>query len=71
MFKKKLIKNIDLQSKGFMFDFEFPAKILKRKKFNIIYIPISYQGRTFSEGKNISWKDGIKALAVILKMYDK
>ena len=69
MFKKKLIKNIDLQSKGFMFDFEFPAKILKRKKINIINIPISYQGRTFSEGKKISWKDGIKALAVILKIW--
>ena len=51
-----------------MFDFEFPAKILKRKKFNIVNVPISYQGRTFSEGKKISWKDGFKALFLIFKI---
>jgi len=68
MFKKKVIKDLGLKAKDFMFDFEFSAKILKKNKFNIINIPISYEGRTFKEGKKISWIDGFRALLLILKI---
>ena len=68
MFKKEVIKNLELNSKDFMFDFEFTSRILKPKKWNITQLDIFYKGRTFKEGKKISWLDGFKALLVILKI---
>ncbi len=40
-----------------------------KRKFRIYEVPISYHGRTYEEGKKIGWKDGIKALGVILKFW--
>ena len=68
MFKNDVIKNLNLNSKDFMLDFELPAKILKKNKFKFINIPISYKGRKFSEGKKITWKDGMKAMFLIFKI---
>ena len=68
MFKRDVVKGLNLYSKDFMFDFELPAKILKKNKFNITNVPISYQGRTFNEGKKISWTDGFRALFLIFKI---
>ena len=52
-----------------MFDFEFVSKILKKKQnLKISEVDISYKGRTFEEGKKISWLDGFRALLVILKV---
>ena len=68
MFSKKVIKNLSFYSKDFNFDFEFTSKILKNKKWRFKEIDIVYQGRTFEEGKKISWIDGIRALVVILKV---
>ena len=68
MFKKEVIKNLEFISKDFTFDFEFTSKILKNKKWKFSEVKISYKGRTFDQGKKISWFDGIKALLVILKV---
>tara|TARA_B100000029_G_scaffold196295_1_gene194361 strand:- start:1921 stop:2646 length:726 start_codon:yes stop_codon:yes gene_type:complete len=68
MFKKKVIQDLKLDSNDFMFDFEFTSKILKQKKWNITQLDIFYKGRTFKEGKKISWLDGFKALLIILKI---
>ena len=46
----------------------FRSKSAKRK-FRIYEVPISYHGRTYEEGKKIGWKDGLKALGVILKFW--
>jgi SAM-dependent methyltransferase len=40
-----------------------------KRKFRIYEVPISYHGRTYEEGKKINWKDGVKALAVILRFW--
>ena len=40
-----------------------------KRKFRIYEVPISYHGRTYEEGKKIGWKDGLKALGVILKFW--
>jgi len=70
MFKRRKIdKRITLKEKGFMFDFEFVSKILKKKQnLKISEVDISYKGRTFEEGKKISWIDGFRALLIILKV---
>ena len=64
VFSSRILKDINLKSNRFGFEPEFTAKIAK-KKLRIYEVPISYSGRTYSEGKKITWKDGIVALFLI------
>ena len=66
VFKKEVIKNINLKAKRFDFEPEITAKILK-KGYKITEVPIDFMGRKFSEGKKITWKDGVKALLYLIK----
>ena len=68
VFRTDLLKSIPIRSDRFGFEPEIVMKSAKRK-FRIYEVPISYHGRTYEEGKKIGWKDGIKALAVILKFW--
>ena len=68
MFKKSVIENIIINSKDFMFDFELVCKVLKKNIWKISEVNISYKGRTFTEGKKVSWVDGFRALLVILRI---
>ena len=70
MFKKNIfLKNISLNEDNFMIDFEIVSKVLKKKSiFKIAEIDIYYKGRTFEEGKKISWVDGLRALFLIFKI---
>ena len=68
MFKRNVFDHIAINSKDFMFDFEFVCKVLKKNIWRISEVNISYKGRTFKEGKKISWLDGFRALLVILKV---
>ncbi len=60
-----LLKEINLQANQFDIEPEITCKILK-KGVRIFEVPISYVGRDFSEGKKITWVDGIAALQVII-----
>jgi 2-phospho-L-lactate transferase/gluconeogenesis factor (CofD/UPF0052 family) len=66
MVHARLLKSLNLKSKGFELDHEITAKILKRG-FDIYEIPISYNPRTREQGKKIKWKDGFIALKTLLK----
>ncbi len=66
LFRTDIIKSMDIKSNRFNFEPEITAKILK-KGIRIYEVPISYTGREFSEGKKISWVDGISALWTIVK----
>ncbi len=66
VFKTEIIKSIPIRSNRFGFEPEITAKLAKLR-CAIYEIPISYQGRSYSEGKKINWKDGISALYTILK----
>ena len=68
VFRMSLLKSIPIRSKRFGLEPEITAKIAKRG-FRVYEVPISYYGRTYQEGKKISWKDGISALYVILKYW--
>ena len=65
-FRSSLLKNIDIKSKRFGFEPEITAKLAKLK-CRIYEVPISYSGRDYSEGKKITWKDGIAALFWIIR----
>lgn len=61
MMKTEILKSIKLKSKGFDFEPEITAKILKRK-YKIYEVPINFFGRSYEEGKKIKAKDGFIAL---------
>jgi glycosyltransferase involved in cell wall biosynthesis len=67
MFRKEVIDGISIRSNDFSVEPELTAKILKNKKLRIYEMPISYYGRSYAEGKKISWVDGFGAIATILR----
>lgn len=68
VFRTDLLKSIPIRSNRFGFEPEITMKCAKRK-LRIYEVPISYHGRTYEEGKKIGWKDGLKALGVILHFW--
>lgn len=66
LFKTEIIKRIELKEKDFGIEPEITAKIAKTR-CRIYEVGISYYGRSYEEGKKINWKDGLKALFIILK----
>ena len=65
-FKREVLDNINLKCEGFEFCPEITAKIIK-KGYNIKEVPISYNPRTFKQGKKINWKDGFQAVWTLIK----
>src|SRR5579872_3530136 len=68
VFRTDLLKSIPIRSERFGIEPEITMKCAKRK-LRIYEVPISYHGRTYEEGKKIGWKDGVKALGVILHFW--
>src|ERR1700674_1751959 len=68
VFRTDLLKSIPIRSNRFGFEPEITMKSSKRK-LRVYEVPISYHGRTYEEGKKIGWKDGVKALGVILHFW--
>jgi glycosyltransferase involved in cell wall biosynthesis len=66
VFKRTILNQIKLEEERFGFEPEFTAKIA-RLKCVVYEVGISYYGRTYEEGKKINWRDGIRAIYVILK----
>jgi hypothetical protein len=65
-FDGPLIRSIDLVSNDFRFEPEITAKVLRRR-VRLYEVPISYYGRTYDEGKKITWRDGFHAVGALLK----
>ena len=66
VFRREVLQGIKLESNRFGFEPEITAKIAKGT-WRIYEVPISYAGRTYSEGKKITWRDGISTLWCILR----
>jgi glycosyltransferase involved in cell wall biosynthesis len=66
VFRREVLQSIKLESNRFGFEPEITAKISKGA-WRIYEVPISYAGRTYSEGKKITWRDGISTLWCILR----
>lgn len=67
MFRREVISAITIRSNDFSVEPELTAKILKNKSLRVYEMPISYYGRSYAEGKKISWKDGFGAIVTILR----
>lgn len=67
VFKGEIIRNMILTSKRFGIEPEMTAKIAKLDEVRIYEVPISYDGRTYAQGKKIGWKDGFSAIWCIFK----
>ncbi len=65
-FRAEVIKKLDLREDRFGFEPEVTAKLAKAK-YRIYEVGISYNGRTYSEGKKVNWKDGFHAIYAILR----
>jgi len=66
LFDRRVLEGITVESDKFDFEPEITAKVLRRG-FRIYEVPISYAGREASEGKKITWRDGMGALRALIK----
>ena len=67
MWRSEIVKSVKLKEKRFGFEPEVTAKVSRIPNIRIYEVGISYYGRTYEEGKKISWKDGFRAIYCILK----
>jgi glycosyltransferase involved in cell wall biosynthesis len=66
VFRAEILQGIELKSRRFGFEPEITMKLAKRG-CRFYEVPISYHGRTYEEGKKITWKDGIAALYYMIR----
>lgn len=65
-FRAPLVKSLHLRENRFGFEPEVTAKLAKAK-CRIYEVGISYNGRTYKEGKKVNWKDGVRTIYAILR----
>jgi glycosyltransferase involved in cell wall biosynthesis len=65
-FRRGVLEGIELREDRFGFEPEVTAKIARRG-WRVYEVPISYHGRTYAQGKKITWRDGVLGLWVILR----
>jgi glycosyltransferase involved in cell wall biosynthesis len=65
-FRREVIQGLRLCEDRFGFEIEVTAKVA-RAQWRIYEVPVSYYGRSYQEGKKITWRDGVRALWCILK----
>lgn len=66
MVRTDVLKTLALKSSGFDIEVEITVKLF-RYGYRVYEIPITYTGRTYDDGKKITWKDGVRALGSLLK----
>jgi len=66
-FRTDVLRSLDLRENSFGIEPEITGKICKLR-LRIYELPISYYGRSYAEGKKITWRDGFKALWVLLRV---
>jgi glycosyltransferase involved in cell wall biosynthesis len=66
-FRSDVLRSLDLREDDFAIEPEITGKVCKRK-LRVYELPISYYGRTYAEGKKITWRDGFKAVWVLLRV---
>jgi glycosyltransferase involved in cell wall biosynthesis len=66
-FRADVLRSLDLRESDFAIEPEITGKVCKRK-LRVYELPISYYGRTYAEGKKITWRDGFKAVWVLVRV---
>ena len=67
VFRGEVLKDIAIKEDRFGFEPEITAKVARGHRWRIFEVPIAYYGRSYAEGKKITWRDGFRALWCILK----
>ncbi|MCK5359799.1 MAG: glycosyltransferase family 2 protein [Gammaproteobacteria bacterium] len=67
VFRREIIQNINLEQDRFGIEPEMTAKLARVPNIRIYEVGISYFGRTYEEGKKVTWKDGFQAIYCIFK----
>jgi hypothetical protein len=67
VFRREIIQSIRIKEDRFGFEPEVTAKVASLPDCRIFEVGISYYGRTYAEGKKISWKDGLRAVYAIIR----
>jgi len=67
VFRREVLQKVRLCEDRFGFELEITAKVARLGGVRLYEVPISYEGRTYAEGKKIVWQDGIAALWYIIK----
>ena len=67
VFRREVLQRFAIEEDRFGFEPEVTAKLAKLRGIRIYEVGISYAGRTYQEGKKISWQDGVQALWCIIK----
>lgn len=66
-FRGELIRSLELESDDFTIEPEITAKLLLRAGVRLYEVPISYYGRTYEEGKKITWRHGVSAVRALVR----
>jgi glycosyltransferase involved in cell wall biosynthesis len=66
-FRTDVLRSLNLKQDGFGIEPEITAKISKRH-LRVFEVPVAYYGRTYDEGKKITWRDGFRAIRVLLEV---
>lgn len=66
VFRTEVIKSLDLRCRRFEFCPEVTARLLKRG-YRYAEVPISYEARTYGQGKKIKWYDGVECIWTLIK----
>jgi hypothetical protein len=67
MFRKTVLDTIRIESDGFSVEPELTAKICRNKRWRVYEMPVSYYGRSYAEGKKITWRHGFAAIWTLIK----
>jgi len=67
VFRREVVDAFRLQENDFRIEPEMTAQVLRNPALRVYELPISYYGRTYDEGKKITWHDGIKALVTLFR----
>jgi glycosyltransferase involved in cell wall biosynthesis len=67
VFRREVVETFRLRENDFRIEPEMTAQVLRNSHLRVYELPISYYGRTYEEGKKITWRDGIKALQTLLR----
>jgi glycosyltransferase involved in cell wall biosynthesis len=62
VFRREVVEKLELKENRFGFEPEITARIARNKDWRVYEVPISYYGRTYAEGKKITWKDAFPGL---------
>lgn len=67
VFRRRVVDGMNLRENDFRIEPEMTAHVLKDASLRVYEMPIAYYGRTYDEGKKITWRDGLGAVATLIR----